>query len=910
MMSLFLRPFFVPASIVLALLGAPSVQANCTLPSGNVERMPDGNFTDHGNGTVTHTPTSLMWKKCVQGRSGTDCTTGSSTTFTWQNALKAAVADTTGTYTDWRLPSRNELLSIVETGCSSPAINTTLFPLTPGSGTFWTSTPTQVDSPDDAWGVVFNNGSLARRSKSASYYVRLVRAGQAHDSFNEAGAEPSAFTFTQQTNVTVGATATSNTVTVTWPSVTASYPIAVVNGQYKIGAGAYTSASGNVAKGSSVTLQMTAPSTPQTTATTVLTVNGVSSEFKVTTGDVASEPLPFSIPMKTNVTRNARIVMDAVQVQGLTTTRSATLTGNGTPWLSVGAGATTPADGTAKNITNNQYLTTSLIAPTATNSSVSAIVTINGYDVPFAVSTAVEPTPFSFTTNTNVPANTLTTSNTVALSGLTLQGGTNNPYSISGGNTPQYSLNGSVTWLNTAGSALSNTNTFAVRHISAMCPNTSSTTNLVINGYNFPFSSVTAAGQQPTNFTFAAQNNVCPNTTITSADSSALSCLPSGSGSISVANGNYRINTGGYTTAPGTVSDGNTVTAQVASAATSNTPATATVTINGYDFPFTATTPTYSTTPFSFPDVTNVCPSAVTESAQTPALSVAGTAAVNAPSCGTTPQVNRYTTAWQTWANTQAITSGNSLKVRQTASASYGVSTTILLSYDSKYYPFTVTTKAAEAPTGVSFTTAYAAPSATNVASNTVTVNGLCAPVPISISGDSTSEFRKPSVSTTTYYNPSSTNVTIANGNTLELRLDAASTPGTTRTATVSIAGIPYDYSVTTYSGPNAFTLTPATAVTASTVEESSAVTISGLSHPPMTATYTSTSTTHNPGIIKSSNAGSTWSAYQSNGLTSTNVSVTNGDLIKVRLTSGAAGTTRTGTLTINGQTFSYTLAP
>lgn len=150
----------------------------CTAGNANVniaELSPTADWTDHGNQTVTHAKTSLMWKQCVQGLSGAGCATGTATTHTWSEALNLAVADNTAGYSDWRLPNFKELQSIQELCGHTPAINQTIFPATV-SNNYWASTPNLENGNPTAWMVDFALGTAkATESKASSKYVRLVR---------------------------------------------------------------------------------------------------------------------------------------------------------------------------------------------------------------------------------------------------------------------------------------------------------------------------------------------------------------------------------------------------------------------------------------------------------------------------------------------------------------------------------------------------------------------------------------------------------------------------------------------------------------------------------------------------------------------------------------------------------------
>lgn len=91
-------------------------------------------FIIHDDGTATHLPTGLMWKRCIQGveSNNGDCNSGTALALTWQGALEHldnlnAGAGFAG-YNDWRLPNPKELTSMIEYGCTQPSINLQVFP--------------------------------------------------------------------------------------------------------------------------------------------------------------------------------------------------------------------------------------------------------------------------------------------------------------------------------------------------------------------------------------------------------------------------------------------------------------------------------------------------------------------------------------------------------------------------------------------------------------------------------------------------------------------------------------------------------------------------------------------------------------------------------------------------------------
>ena len=172
----------------LTFLFAPGVWAVCTANNGNsylVEATPTEDFdTSATDGTVIHTKTGLMWKRCAEGQGwdGTTCS-GSASTFSWQGALAAAATSTFAGYADWRLPSVKELQSIVETCGYDPAINRAIFPATPASY-FWSASSGGPILAFTWNGVSFYDGNVDAFVKAIDNPARLVRGGQFFDSFD------------------------------------------------------------------------------------------------------------------------------------------------------------------------------------------------------------------------------------------------------------------------------------------------------------------------------------------------------------------------------------------------------------------------------------------------------------------------------------------------------------------------------------------------------------------------------------------------------------------------------------------------------------------------------------------------------------------------------------------------------
>lgn len=119
-------------------------------------------FTPEGttNVVVKDNVTGLIWQKTE------------SASMTWQAALKYCADSTYAGYTDWRLPTKDQLISILNFDRYSPATD---FPGT-FSASHWTSTTSMYDQYKRAYYSLINSsGAVHDVSKTTSNRVRCVR---------------------------------------------------------------------------------------------------------------------------------------------------------------------------------------------------------------------------------------------------------------------------------------------------------------------------------------------------------------------------------------------------------------------------------------------------------------------------------------------------------------------------------------------------------------------------------------------------------------------------------------------------------------------------------------------------------------------------------------------------------------
>lgn len=120
-----------------------------------------GRFTDHGDGTVSDDVSGLVWQ---QGFSPSNQSQADSIAYCLGLALPGS---------GWRLPTSDELLSIVDLTVTAPTIDGRYFPGTP-SVYFWSSSPV-VGSPSNGWAVLFLYGWAAGIDQLILAPARCVR---------------------------------------------------------------------------------------------------------------------------------------------------------------------------------------------------------------------------------------------------------------------------------------------------------------------------------------------------------------------------------------------------------------------------------------------------------------------------------------------------------------------------------------------------------------------------------------------------------------------------------------------------------------------------------------------------------------------------------------------------------------
>ncbi|MBF0536980.1 MAG: DUF1566 domain-containing protein [Nitrospirae bacterium] len=138
---------------------------------------PNPRFTDNGNSTVTDKLTGLIWLKDAGTPTIGSCPGGF---MSWGMALTYVACLNTASYqgyTDWRLPNRRELLSLINRGSFGPSLPASHPFTNVQSGFYWSST-TNPHAITDAWAIYMSDGLLSAYNKTSNNNVWPVRGGQ------------------------------------------------------------------------------------------------------------------------------------------------------------------------------------------------------------------------------------------------------------------------------------------------------------------------------------------------------------------------------------------------------------------------------------------------------------------------------------------------------------------------------------------------------------------------------------------------------------------------------------------------------------------------------------------------------------------------------------------------------------
>jgi hypothetical protein len=404
---------------------------------------------------------------------------------------------------------------------------------------------------------------------------------------------PNPFSFPPVTQAVAGSTVSSTPANIN--GINAATPINIVGGAYSINNGPFTSAPGSITNNQNVVVRVVASSVSGGTSMATLNVGGVSGTFVVTTATVAPDttPDPFSFSPAFGAPLSTPMASNLVTITGINAPTMVSVSGGE---YAIGGGAFTAAAGT---VNNNQTLQLRGVSAGTNNTTTNVIVTVGGYTASFSIMTAgagpdTTPDPFGFTPVTNAALSSTHTSNTIAITGIDSP----TPVSIMGG---LVSINGGP--FGAAAGTITNGQTLTVRATAGAAFGTTTMANVNVGGVIGTFSiSTIPADTTPDPFSFTPRTMAQPSTTF---PSNAITITGINSAApISITSGNYSINGGAFTSAPGSINNGDTLQLQGTSSAITDGSGVVNVTANvgGVMGNYSITTRDTTPNPFSFPN--------------------------------------------------------------------------------------------------------------------------------------------------------------------------------------------------------------------------------------------------------------------------------------------------------------------
>jgi hypothetical protein len=290
---------------------------------------------------------------------------------------------------------------------------------------------------------------------------------------------------------------------------------------------------------------------------------------------VDTTPTTFTFPDQSSATRSAAATSGAITITGINQSAAVSITGGE---YSIDGAAFTSAAGI---ISNNQTIRVRVNTSGQFSTVVTATLTIGGVSATFSVTTAdpdTTPDVYVFAAKGNVTRNTVVTSDTVTIAGID----SDTPVTITGG---EYSINGGA-FTSVAGSIASG-QTLCVRLTSSAAFSTAQNAVLKVGGVSATFTVTTYdIDTTPDAFQFARQTDVARDTWVVS-NGVTISGINTTT-PISIANGEYAIGNGAFTSSAGTIEPGQALVVRVKSSATYSKSTSLHVTVGGVGGDFEA----------------------------------------------------------------------------------------------------------------------------------------------------------------------------------------------------------------------------------------------------------------------------------------------------------------------------------
>lgn len=518
-------------------------------------------------------------------------------------------------------------------------------------------------------------------------------------------------------------------------------------------------------------------------------IGNVVANLTGTGGSTDSSPSPISFTPLNNAARSTVVSSNSVTVDGINTVIPVMVSG-GT--YAINGGAYTDVAG---SVADGDTIVVRQTSSASFNTTTTATLTIgSGSDAQSAdftvttLSADTSPDAFGFGNRNGVAPASTQTSNAITPSGFDDE----TTISVSGGS---YAINGGA--FTTSSGSINPGASVAVRVAASNQFATSSSVTLTIGGVTGSFTVTTiAADTTPDAFAFGTIVDVMPSSeqvsntvTISGVNTNAP---------ISISGGSYSINGGAFTSAAGSIANGDAVTVRQTASPSFFTTTTATLTIGGVSADYQVRTVAAMTDPsaFTFGSVTGVPPSSVQTSG---AITVAGTNTASPISvAGGSYAINGggFTV------NAGTVQPGDQVVVRTNASAAFSSTVTVTLTIGATTGTYVVTTLAADtAPDAFDFGSISGVLPDSVQTSETIVVSGINTASPISISSG------QYQINDGAY---TDIDGMVSAGDHVTVRRQAPAGFGDTAQATVTIGGVSGSFAITTTTAdtvPNSFTI-------------------------------------------------------------------------------------------------------
>ena len=371
---------------------------------------------------------------------------------------------------------------------------------------------------------------------------------------------------------------TSYSTTMTVAGINSAATISIVGGTYKINNGGYVASAGTVNNGDRIIVRHFNSNSFSTQTTSTLTIGGVSNSFSTTTIAEDISPQAFFFSPLNNAPLNATVASELIFVLGINSATPISVT-NGE--FSINGGTYTNV---ATTVTKGQNVRVRHTTPGVFSIQNTTTLNIGGVTANFVSNTVNQdtiPDGFSFGPRVeNQQRSVQVFSDSITVAGINSAAA----ISVIGG---EYKINNNT--FTSANGTVNAGDNVILRQTTASDFSSFGSTDVTIGGLTRRYETRTIDRDiTPDTFTITEQTNVELSAVITSAEITITGI--NDSANISITDGEYSINGGSFTSAAGTLVNGDTVTVRHTSSAQNSTNTTTQVSIGGVTSSFQTTT--------------------------------------------------------------------------------------------------------------------------------------------------------------------------------------------------------------------------------------------------------------------------------------------------------------------------------